>query len=311
MSQELTTLWTEAVAEALRKTKDRPLDINAWNPDKILHALTNQNDLKKFFSDKFSHRPTEHNIPPAIYLKFKHRDTAFFRSFTKDRRSKPAHQIEYEECFNKALNNYKRMHKVSMTNKKNRDQIYMMLKKKLAANYITNLNFITLNAHQTTIMIYYCAKFAQIENIIPFETMRMLLGEAASKDLEPLPDSPDLIPEDITEFLPFALPISDRKQTRAVVAALRKIFSFTQLPSSYFYDNKEPLPIDPDDLIDEFKGQFPITDYDTLSRLSEIRASLKKHYHFTRIPSAYFDLPVPEMKDPLPLTPQELPLNLR
>src|SRR5260364_43358 len=241
MSQELTTLWTEAVAEALRKTKDRPLDINAWNPDKILHALTNQNGLKKFFSDKFSHRPTEHNIPPAIYLKFKHRDTAFFRSLTKDRMSKPAHQIEYKECFNKALNNYKRMHKVSMTNKKNRDQIYTMLKKKLAANYITNLNFITLNTHQTTIIIYYCAKFAQIENIIPFKTMRMLLGEAASIDLEPLPDSPDLIPEHITEFFPFALPISERKQTRAVVAALRKIFSFTQLPSSYFYDNKEPF----------------------------------------------------------------------
>ncbi|CAG8848979.1 39034_t:CDS:1, partial [Gigaspora margarita] len=148
-------------------------------------------------------------------------------------------------------------------------------------------------------------------NIIPFETMRMLLGEAASIDLEPLPDSPDLIPEHISEFLPFALPISDRKQTRAVVTALRKIFSFTQLPNSYFYDNKDPIPLDPSDLIDTLKGQFPITDYDSLSRLSELRASLKKYYHFTRIPPLYFDLPIPERKDPLPLTPQELPPNLR
>ncbi|CAG8854215.1 39302_t:CDS:1, partial [Gigaspora margarita] len=120
-----------------------------------------------------------------------------------------------------------------------------------------------------------------LENIIPFETMRMLLREAASIDLEPLPDSPNLISEHITAFLPFALPISDRKQTRAVVAALRKIFSFIQLPSSYFYDNKEPLPLDPEDLIDTFKGQFPITDYDSLSHLLELRASLKRYYHFT------------------------------
>ncbi|CAG8837608.1 3408_t:CDS:1, partial [Gigaspora margarita] len=41
-----------------------------------------------------------------------------------------------------------------------------------------------------------------------------------------------------------------------------------------------------------------------------LRASLKKYYHFTRIPPLYFDLPVPERKDPLPLTPQELLLNL-
>ncbi|CAG8844994.1 1255_t:CDS:1, partial [Gigaspora margarita] len=147
-------------------------------------------------------------------------------------------------------------------------------------------------------------------NIIPFETIRMLLGEAASINFKPLPDSPDLIPEHITEFLPFALPIYDRKQTRAVVAALKKIFSFTQLPSSYFYNNKDPLPLDPSDLIDILKGQFLITDYDSLSCLSELRASLKRYYHFTRIPLLYFDLPVPERKEPLPLTSQELPLNL-
>ncbi|CAG8834174.1 24252_t:CDS:1, partial [Gigaspora margarita] len=138
----------------------------------------------------------------------------------------------------------------------------------------------------------------------------MLLEEAASIDLELLPDSPDLIPEHITEFLPFALPISNYKQTRAVVAALRKIFFFMQLPSSYFYDNKEPLPLDPSDLINTFKGQFPITDYDPLSHLLELRTSLKKYYHFTCIPPLYFDLPVPERKDPLLLTLQELPPNL-
>ena len=46
-----------------------------------------------------------------------------------------------------------------------------MLKKKLVANYITNLNFITSNAYQITATIYYCAKFAQLEDLVPFELM--------------------------------------------------------------------------------------------------------------------------------------------
>ncbi|CAG8844191.1 34750_t:CDS:2, partial [Gigaspora margarita] len=111
--------------------------------------------------------------------------------------------------------------------------------------------------------------------IVPFETMRMLLGEALSNNLKLLPDSPNLIPEHITEFLPFALPITNRKQTRAVVAALRKIFSFIQLPSSYYYDNKELLPLDPGDLIDTLRNHFLITDYDSLSHLSEFRTRTK------------------------------------
>ncbi|CAG8792047.1 22434_t:CDS:2 [Gigaspora margarita] len=82
----------------------------------------------------------------------------------------------------------------------------------------------------------------------------MLLGEATSIDLEPLPDSPDLIPEHITEFLSFALSISDYKQTRTVVAALRKIFSFTQLPSSTATEPTPALPTGPDALSSEFLG---------------------------------------------------------
>ncbi|CAG8754147.1 44705_t:CDS:2 [Gigaspora margarita] len=46
----------------------------------------------------------------------------------------------------------------------------------------------------------------------------MLLEEALSNNLELLLNSLDLIPEHITEFLSFALPITDCKQTRAVVA---------------------------------------------------------------------------------------------
>jgi hypothetical protein len=242
-AQELITLWTNAVAEALQKTKEWPFDTTTWNPDRVLNALKDKTELQKLFNDKISSRPTQCNIPPAIGLKFKHRDTAFFRTFTRDRKSKPAHQIEYEESFNKALRNYKRQHNVTITNKTNRDQIYTMLKKKLAANYISNLNFTTSNPHQITATIYYCAKFAQTEDLVPFESMRKLLGEALSDNLEPLPDNPDLIPEHNTELLPFTLLLTERKYTRAVMASLRKIYSFPHLPAPTSQTTNRPFPM--------------------------------------------------------------------
>ncbi|CAG8829090.1 44946_t:CDS:2, partial [Gigaspora margarita] len=51
---------------------------------------------------------------------------------------------------------------------------------------------------------------------ILFETMRKLLRKTLTDNLKLLPDSPDLIPEHIKEFLPFVLPIAKRKNTRAV-----------------------------------------------------------------------------------------------
>ncbi|CAG8733269.1 35145_t:CDS:2, partial [Gigaspora margarita] len=121
---------------------------------------------------------------------------------------------------------------------------------------------------------------------------------ATSIDLELLPDSPDRIPEHITEFLPFALPISDRKQTRAVVAALRKIFSFTQLPSLYFYDNKDPLPLDPSDLkrptsthptrtATELTPALPIGPNALPQDFSNMVGMLREKYEFRRLPNDY------------------------
>ncbi|CAG8661939.1 23731_t:CDS:2 [Gigaspora rosea] len=141
--------------------------------------------------------------------------------------------------------------------------------------------------------------------------MRKLLGEALSDNLEPLPDNPDLIPEQIIELLPFDLPISEYRHTRAVVAAPRKIYSFSQLPSFYFSNNKLPLLYEIADLHEAVRDLFSISKFKTLVRLSEYRATLKEYYYFDCIPSQYFDLPAPEYKkDPLPLTPQELLPNL-
>ncbi|CAG8850314.1 18385_t:CDS:1, partial [Gigaspora margarita] len=92
--------------------------------------------------------------------------------------------------------------------------------------------------------------FAQVEDILLFETMRKLLEKTLLDNLELLTDSLDLIPEHIIEFLLFVLPIAKYKHTRAVLAALKKIFSFSYLSSLYFYDNKSPLLYDLTDLID-------------------------------------------------------------
>ncbi|CAG8806980.1 6894_t:CDS:1 [Gigaspora margarita] len=140
-----------------------------------------------------------------------------------------------------------------------------------------------------------------MEDIIPFKTMRKLLGEAISDNLKPLLDSPDLILEHITEFLLFVLSITECKHTRAVVAALRKIYFFPQLLSLYFYDNKSPLPADPEDLVETIRNLFSITEYDSLSYLSEYRTKLKEFYHFDQILLLYFNLPPQEQKEPLHL----------
>ncbi|CAG8783943.1 27186_t:CDS:2, partial [Gigaspora margarita] len=58
-------------------------------------------------------------------------------------------------------------------------------------------------------------------NTIPFEMIRKLLREALTNNFKPLPDSPDLIPEHITEFLPFTLPIAEHSTTILCLANRR------------------------------------------------------------------------------------------
>src|SRR5260364_338565 len=108
----------------------------------------------------------------------------------------------------------------------------------------------------------------------------------------------------MSELIPFQLPITDRRYTRQSVRALRKIFSFQQLPEAYFANSRTPLPEHPNDLNDSTRELFPITDPLELRDLSQYVWLLRKYYTFERVPPTYFD--VPEPKPPLPATPQAL-----
>ncbi|CAG8842004.1 21555_t:CDS:2, partial [Gigaspora margarita] len=157
-------------------------------------------------------------------------------------------------------------------------------------------------------------------NTIPFETMRMLLGEATSIDLELLPDSSDLIPEHITEFLPFTLPISDPHTfmtTKNPTSRPKKKGPTSTYPTRTITEPTPAFPTGPDALSPGFLGhdtttkpdlspklkeltfyvkdnipdiaaQVLITDYDTASQT--IRA-IQDHFNFTLILNYLIDLP--------------------
>ena len=80
-------------------------------------------------------------MPKAIQLKFKHQDRNFFRTFTRNTKIMPANQIEFETMIDKAIQNYKGKHSITVTNKEIRDQINNKVRQKLAIQYITNSRF--------------------------------------------------------------------------------------------------------------------------------------------------------------------------
>ncbi|RIB23068.1 hypothetical protein C2G38_2172332 [Gigaspora rosea] len=122
--------------------------------------------------------------------------------------------------------------------------------------------------------------------------------------LVPLPDTPELIPEMFQNLLPFKLPIKDRKETGQIVRAMRQVFTFTQLPEEYFANQLIPLPEKPEELEDEWRNLFPISNPKELRNIREHLTELRTRYTFKWLLDSYFDLP--ERKPPLPSTPQML-----
>ena len=57
-------------------------------------------------------------------------------------------------------------------------------------------------------------------------------------------------------LMPFSLPITDCKLTRATVLGLRKVFRFGKLPNNYFENPLEELPDNPEQLRAEVKDLF-------------------------------------------------------
>ena len=301
--------WCNSVAIALAKARTLDFDTSIWDNDTIVSAFNSPELLQQFFLHKIQTNPTQHNLPNAIKAKFDYLDTAFFKSFAKNKEIQPQHQKEFNSLLQIAIEKYKRLHNVQFINKFNRDQIYSKLKTKLALDYICNLDFVTNDPHTCTRIMTYCLNFARISCSLEFEDLRSLLNKTHSQLLIPLPQDPLQIDLNIQRILPFPLPIQDRKFTRATVLALRKIFTFEQLPDKYFLTILEPLPDDPSELNMEIRDLFPITDRSRLPYLSEYRKKLMKYYIVDRIPPNYFNLP--EARPRLPSTPQELNSSVR
>src|SRR6185312_9991707 len=164
----------------------------------------------------------KNSLPEAIRLKFKHRDTAFFKTFARGNEVRPQHQQEYWQLYHAAMEQYKKVHNVIMiTNKANKDQLHSMLKKKLMTDCVKSLDMNRKDPHELTRDLFYGIGFAAIRTHIRFEEVRALIRQIKSEQLIPLPDSPDLIEKKVREMIPFELPI-ERIQTGPSVRVLRK-----------------------------------------------------------------------------------------
>jgi len=123
-------------------------EYTSWTRDKIISALNNITGITEFFTYKLTTRPLQHNIPNAIFLKFKYLDKAFFTTFTGNKKVMPAHQIEFNKLMQDAINNYKTKNKITITTKEIRNNIQHRLHQKLIIDYITSLNFREMDNYQ-------------------------------------------------------------------------------------------------------------------------------------------------------------------
>ncbi|RIB22671.1 hypothetical protein C2G38_2173357 [Gigaspora rosea] len=137
---------TETLKITARR-RDLTFDSNSWNYETIIEAFDSPKKLEQFLSYKLCSIPTRFDIPTAINQKIQYMDTAFFRSFTRDKNAVPAHQKEFDLLFEIALEKFRRHNDVRFVNKVNRQQIYEKLRIKLAVDYLCNLDFLLLRTH--------------------------------------------------------------------------------------------------------------------------------------------------------------------
>ena len=107
------------------------------------------------------HLPTNYFISEAILAKLDYYNTQFFRTFTHSTQSRPQYQWEFNDLLTVAIEQYKQLHDVIITNKTNRDEIFFMLHKKIRTDYLLNINFNLKNSHEIARLIFYLAGFTK------------------------------------------------------------------------------------------------------------------------------------------------------
>jgi hypothetical protein len=181
--------WATTVQSKLETPDDTPFDPEAWSFDTIAEALTTPEGIYKFTKYKLTTSPVQSKLPEAIRLKFVHRDTRFFTTFTRNQRTQPAHQKEYISLYNDALETYKEENEVTFTNRETRTIIYSMLRKMLISQYLASTNFAKLTIKATYELVRYARGFLQIKDK-DAEDPKMLKKEiqkAIEERLLPLP----------------------------------------------------------------------------------------------------------------------------
>ncbi|RIB07472.1 hypothetical protein C2G38_2274138 [Gigaspora rosea] len=268
--------WAQQVIEGLIQIETKEFDEELWYYRKILEAFENEALMQGFIKYKLTHKPTTHSITTAIALKFKYIDRNFFRTFTRNKKIMPAHQKEFEEIYEQAVQNYKGKHSITVTNREIIDQINKKVRQKIAINLLPNYKMVK-NPREIAKVLDYCRGLMKMESELQGDKMWRVINEAIQNTLQQLPENPEEIPKEITNILPFNLPLRNRTNLRAILAALRKIYTFAQLPDSYFV-KLEQLPSNPKDLNTDLRGIFPIKDRRDLRDLIKHKRALAEYY---------------------------------
>ena len=146
--------------------------------------------MQEFIQHKLLTLHTDYAIPNAISLKFFYRDSAFFKSFTNNKRITPAHQTEYSNLLTQVINMYKFKNNIILTDKATRDAIQSKLRQKIAIDYLINLNFRHMEPYHISQMIKYCRNLMKaklIENPKAIQDITNQVYDSLKKALPNIP----------------------------------------------------------------------------------------------------------------------------
>jgi hypothetical protein len=251
---------------------------------------------------------TKGQIPPATLYMLECNNTYFFKSFTNYKNGiKPEHQKEFEKILLNSINIYKNTHERTKLTKKEKDNIFKMIRIKLGWVYFNQIEWKNINHSDIIRKLQYIAGFVGKKQKFEYNKINLALREILKEELPDLPSHPNLIDKSIKVKIPYELPLIYRHLANQTKRALSNYFNIktNKLPDSYI-KVLPILPNDPGELSVEWKKIFPIKKYSMLKELRNIREKLRVEYFFSgKLPDTYFNFPKP--RELLPFSPKGLP----
>ncbi|RIB07450.1 hypothetical protein C2G38_2214436 [Gigaspora rosea] len=95
--------WTSEIIEAIVKKIELDFDDKELHAERIVRAFESLKELEALLRYKFNTKPARNSLPEAIRLKFKYRDTAFFKTFALVKEVRPQHQQEYMQLYHSVM----------------------------------------------------------------------------------------------------------------------------------------------------------------------------------------------------------------